>query len=265
MDWIAPLLTAIPGLIALALVKFLPDIISKAVGKGIEHAYDKKLEDFKGDIQASNSALKSSVDYLAASQAELRSKVLSSVENLWQAIKDWETEYSSAIGLFFIMTPQELDDCVSGRSRPDLRKIFENLGDGVQFFAGKTKTIEDKLSGSEVFYVTSRLWFLYETIRKVYARTGILIHYSLKGKKYQDWRDDKLMMSALAKALPPDRIDHAKSRPIGGLRDILDWLKAEFIKEGSNIVRGSAEFEKSVSEIHSALKDQVEDRYRREN
>ena len=115
MDWIAPLLAAIPGLIALALVKFLPDIISKAVGKGIEHAYDKKLEDFKGDIQASNAALKSSVDYLAASQSELRSKVLSSVENLWQAIEDLQTAYSKAgLGLLFFLTSEELDDCVRG-------------------------------------------------------------------------------------------------------------------------------------------------------
>ena len=264
MDWIEAF-SAILFLGVFGLLGFLPRLISKGVEKSIEHVYDKKLEGLKGDIQASNSALKSSVDYLAASQAELRSKVLSSVENLWQAIKDWETAYSSVIGLLFILTPMELDDCFSGRERPDIRKIFETLGDGIQFFSDTTKTIENKLSGSEVFYVSSRLWVLYNTIFRVHARIGVLIGFSLKEKKYRDWRDDKAMMSILAEALSSDIIEQAKSRPIGGLNDILSWLIAEFVKEGSNVVRGSAAFEKSFSEILSVLKNQVADRYRREN
>ena len=251
----------------LAFLGFLPRIISKGIEKSIEHAYDKKLEGLKGDIQASNSALKSSVDYLAASQAELRSKMLSSVENLWQAINDLQTAYSKVgLGLLSILTPEELDDCFGGRVRPDIRELFEAVGDnGFQFSLATTKTIEKKLSGSEVFYVSSRLWFLYETIRRVHGRSGVLIGVSLGEKKYQDWRCDEFMMSFLAEALSSDRIDQAKSRPIGGLNEILNWLMAEFIKEGSNVVRGSAEFEKSVSQIHSTLKDQVGDRYRREN
>ena len=154
---------------------------------------------------------------------------------------------------------------VSGRERPDIRKTFEALGDGIQFYSDTTKTVEKELSGSEVFYVSSRLWLLYNTILRVYARIGILIGFSLKEKKYRDWRGDKLMMAALAEVLPSDRIDHTKSRPVGGLHDILNWLIAEFVKEGSDVVRGSAEFEKSVSQIHSTLKGQVEDRYRGEN
>ena len=80
MDWIEPIFSIL-ALGVLAFLVLLPRIISKGVEKGIEHVYDKKLEGLKGDIQASNAALKSSVDYLAASQVELRSKVLSSVES----------------------------------------------------------------------------------------------------------------------------------------------------------------------------------------
>ena len=252
MDWTV-LFAAIPGLIALVLVRSLPGLISKAVVKSIEHGYDKKLEDFKGDIQANTSALKSSVDYLAASRAELRSKVLPAVENLWRAIKALQTAYSPSVGMLSILTPKELDECFSQGARLNIRKTFEALGDGIQFYSDTAEKVEKELTGSEVFYVSSRLWLLYNTILKVYARSGILIGFSLKEKKYRDWRNDKLMMNALAEVLPSESIDYAKSRELGGLRYILDSLIAEFVKEGSDVVRGSAEFEKSVSELHSAL------------
>ena len=260
MDWIEPIFSIL-ALGVLAFLGFLPRIISKGVEKGVEHVYDKKLEGLKGDIQASNAALKSSVDYLAASQVELRSKMLSSVESLWLAIKALQTAYSPSVGVLSILTSEELDDCVSGRERPDIRQTFEALGDGIQFYSDTTKAVEKELSGSEVFYVSSQLWLLYNTILRVHGRIGILIGFSLKGKKYRDWRGDKLMMAALAEVLSSDRIDHAKSRPVGGLTDIIDWLIAEFVKEGSNVVRGSAEFEESVSQIHSALKAEAENRY----
>ena len=261
MDWIELLFTIL-AFGVLVFLWLLPRIISKGVEKSIEHVYDRTLEGLKGDIQASNSALKSSVDYLAASQTELKAKVLSSVENLWQAIEELQTAYSPSVGLFSFLTSKELDDCISGKARPDIRKIFEDLGDGVQLYSDTKEKIGKKLSGSEVFYVSSRLWFLYNTIVRVHARIGVLIGFSLKDKKYRDWRDDTLVMAALAEALPADRIDQAKSRTVGGLNDIIDWLIAEFVKEGSNVVLGSAEFEKSVSQIHSALKAEVEVRYR---
>ena len=92
--------------------------------------------------------------------------------------------------------------------------------DGLQFFSDTEKTIRKNLSGSEVFYVSNRLWLLYETILRVHGRIGILIGFSLKDKKYRDWRYDEGMMSILAEALSSDRIDQAKSREIGGLHDM---------------------------------------------
>lgn len=123
MDWIE-WIYSILGFGILAFLGFLPRIISKGVEKSIEHVYDKKLEGLKGDIQASNAALKSSVDYLAASQSELRSKVLSSVENLWQAIEDLQTAYSKVgLGVLDLMASKDLDDCVSGRAIPHIRTL----------------------------------------------------------------------------------------------------------------------------------------------
>ena len=49
-------------------------------------------------------------------------------------------------------------------------------------------------------------------------------------------------MSILVEALSSDRIELAKSGPHDRLLNILNRLIAEFIKEGSNVVRGSAEF-----------------------
>ena len=66
------LLTLVLVLAWTMLVRKFPDILSKGIVKQIEHGYDKKLEELKGGIQAHNTAIKSSVEFLAASQSELR-------------------------------------------------------------------------------------------------------------------------------------------------------------------------------------------------
>ena len=244
-------------------VRSFPDILTKSVARHLEHRYNEKLEELRGDIQASNAMINTSVDYLTASQAELRSKVISSVEALWQAIESLQDAYSSTLGLLAILTANELDACVSGRERPDLRSVLEIHIDGPQFFVDTTTEIRSKLSGSEIFYVSSRLWILYETIFSVHGRIGYLIDRSLKEKRYHDWRRDKHMNSILRRALSEGQINGATQKTIGGANDIISWLKAEFVKEGGTLVRGPRELAQSVSEIHGILKNEIDDRYRR--
>ena len=99
----------------------------------------------RGDIQASNSALKSSVDYLAASQTELRSKVISSVENLWQAVWKSRRAYSKGLTVLCVFTPKELDDCFGKRAKPEVLKDFESWvkeSDGSKRYSDTTEMIK---------------------------------------------------------------------------------------------------------------------------
>lgn len=117
------------------LVKKLPDILSKSILKEINHSYDKKLEELKGKIQADNTAIKSSVDLLATSQSELRSKIISSVESLWLRIKLIEETYSGALGATALMLPHEFDETVRGE-RPEAYELIKNYQD-LKFFRRK--------------------------------------------------------------------------------------------------------------------------------
>ena len=263
MDWTTITVILLSFVIWTVCVRAFPKVLATSVLKYVEHDYNKKLEELRGDIQASNSAIVSSVNYLTESQAELRSKVISAVEALWLATEKMHEAYSPILGLIVMLTPEELDACVSGRESAGLRSVLEEHGDGVQIFAETTKNIGSQLSGSEIIYVSSRLWLLYETILRVYGRIGYLVGRSLRDGKYHDWKRDKPMMSILRQTLTNDQINSAKESTIGGTHDILSWLKAEFVKEASELVRGSRELAHSVSEIHGILKDEVDNRYQR--
>ena len=263
MDWITLPFVLLLFLIWTLAVRSFPKIFATSLLKHIEHNYNKKLEELRGDIQASNAAIESSVNYLAASQTELRSKVISSVEALWLAIEKIGEAYSSVLGLIAILTSDELDACVSGREKPDLRSILAKHGDGAQFFVDTTNNVRSHLSGSEIIYVSSRLWLLYETFLQVHGRIGNLIGFSLRDGKYHDWKRDKYMMSILGLALTDDQINGATQKTLGGANDMLSWLKAEFVKEAGELIRGPRELAHSVPEIHSILKNEVHDRYQR--
>ncbi len=263
MDWITIAVTLFMLIVWTVVVRAFPEVLATSILKYIEHDYNKKMEELRGDIQASNSAIVSSVNYLTESQSELRSKVISSVEALWVAMEKMHEAYSSILGFIIMLTPEELDACVSGREDSGLRSVLEEHGDGVQFFSETTKSIRSCLSGSEIIYVSSRLWLLYETTMRVYGRIGYLVGRSVRDGKYHDWRNDKPMMSILRQTLSENQINSARESRIGGTHDILSWLKAEFVKEASELVRGSRELAHSVSEIHGILKGEVDNRYQR--
>ena len=139
------------------LVRKFPNILSKGIVKRIEHGYDKKLEELKGEIQADNSAIKSSVEFLAASQSELRVKIISSVESLWQAIGCIQEEYSDALGATALLEPHEFYKVFRGEL-PQIHPLVKDYKD-LNFFEEKRGKIQDKVSGTEIIFVSSSFGF----------------------------------------------------------------------------------------------------------
>lgn len=239
------------------LVRKFPNILSKGIVKRIEHGYDKKLEELKGEIQADNSAIKSSVEFLAASQSELRVKIISSVESLWQAIGCIQEEYSDALGATALLEPHEFYKVFRGEL-PQIHPLVKDYKD-LNFFEEKRGKIQDKVSGTEIIFVSSRLWLLYDAIFRVHGRIGLLLYQSINDKKFRDWREDELMISILTKVLSGDKIKEAQAEGLKGINDIISWLTAEFVQESSNLVRGSREVAHSVPEIYAILRSRKED------
>ena len=216
-------------------VRKFPEILSSGIIKRIEHNYDVKIEKLKGEIQANVSTMQSSIDCL------------------WLSIQACQNVYSSAMFLHNILSPDEISELIDKNDNIKLQHILDEYRDST-FVIEKTKEIECKLTGIEVLYVSSRLWNLYRAVLLVHGRAAVLLNQSITRNMYQDWRQDRLMLSAISDIVSEENISDALERMFGGLNDILNWIIADFIKEASNLLRSPVELEESVSKIYSVLK-----------
>ena len=255
---------AVGGVIALALaimvLRKFPEVIVRALSKGIDHIYDRKLEEIRGRLRASESAVASSVTYLTQAQSELRLKTLSSVESMWQSIKASHEAYSHAFLSVAILTPEELQEAILGHGG-GIGTIQHKLMEyrDLEHVGAKFSVTNEAMSGPEILFVSSRLWEIFTCILRVHGRLGTLLFFSFKNGEYQHWQSDRAMRSILETVLDAEKIESASSRSLGGLNDLLHWLSAAFIEEASTLVRGGRELQHSMPEFYRILKEQHED------
>jgi hypothetical protein len=110
LAWLA--VFASPFFLVLAL-KIFPTLLGDIVIKELEHRHNVRLEQLKAELARSSalqietlkaemaatySTLKSSVDFLIASQAEVREKRVVAIENMWHVLLSLNREFSN---LFF--------------------------------------------------------------------------------------------------------------------------------------------------------------------
>ena len=249
-DWLSRILLPILALVGWTfMIRNFPNLISKGIVSFVDHRYDRKLEELKGEITTKNTAMQSTVSFLAASQPGFRSKVFSSVESLWIVIENIQKAHTAPTGLLALLRPDELHNLFGGK-QGNIALVLEEYKD-LETLASAMDKAREHISGSEILYVNNRLWTLYEAAFHFHNRVSGLIHKSLKDKNYYDWRHDELAMRILRHAFSDDRtkdIANQTSSP----KYVIDLLKAEFIKEARNVVRGKTELE-SVAEIHSTL------------
>ena len=211
----------------------------------------------QGQLAAKKDALTSSANLVAAAQAESRKRVIESVENLWRAISCSRRVYSGVHFLQAVWTAEEANEFFEGK--PTKTGLLESvLKDyrGFDFANEKTREIEACLRETEVLHVSPRLWTLYTAIVAVWGRTGFLVNQSFEQKRNVDWREDKALLSLVEGKLEADLIERAKLAQLNGLNVILARLEAEFLKEGSSLIRGSQEYALSVNQIYDALQNQ---------
>ena len=238
-------------------IRRFPEIFSKILVKHVEHAYDTKLEEIRGRIRASESAVNSAVTYLTQAQSELRSKTIASVESMWHSLDVSYRAHAGPFSAVSLLTTEEINDIIVARDVGDTgfgQALIEYHD--LTHLAPKFKLANEAMSGSEILFVSPRLWVIFTCILRVHGRLGSLFYFSFKEQGYRDWRTDNVMRSILETALDAEKIDQAASPQLGGLHDLLHWLNAEFIEESSSLVRGGRELEHAVPEFHKILREQ---------
>ena len=247
------------------LVRMFPAVLTATLTKGIEHRYATRLSRLKGDLDARYSTLKSSVDFLSASQSDLRTRAITSVESLWTAVLEIEREYSDLVFVNDILVPEEIRDFfTSGR----IKKYLADYCD-TEAVAKKVERLNQLTSERERLFSGERLWLRFSTLCRAHGRMAMLAQFSFEKGTYIDWRTDEFMNTILCAVLPADVLERAKRMRVGGFREVTGHLKAEFLKEAIRAMSGSQHVADSLSDVQSTLLSEQQrlttDRSRRES
>ena len=231
------------------LVRTFPAVLTATLTKRIEHQYATRLSQVKADWDARYSTLKSSVDFLSASQSDLRTRSIASVESLWTIVLEIERECRALVFLDGVLTPKQIQDSfVSGR-------IEKLLGDYRDFDKAvkKFERFDQLTSERERLFSGERLWLRYSTFCRAYGRMAMLVQSSFEKKTYVDWRTDELMTTILSAVLPADILKQTARMKVGGFREVAGRLKAEFLEEAMRVMSGSQHVADSLSDLQSTL------------
>jgi hypothetical protein len=122
LAWLAAF--ASPFILLLAL-KIFPKLLRDVIIKELEHRHNVRLEQIKADLgrqsavqvetlkaemTAAYSTLKASVEFLSASQAEVRGKRVDALEKFWGVLLSLNKEFSGLFFVEYILTPFEIDE-----------------------------------------------------------------------------------------------------------------------------------------------------------
>ena len=231
------------------LVRTFPAVLTATLTKGIEHQYATRLSRLKADWDARYSTLKSSVDFLSASQSDLRARSITSVESLWITVLEIERDCRALVTVDSILTRKEIQDFfVSGRI-----KTF--LGDYRDFevVAKKVARFNQLTSERERLFSGERLWLRFSTFCQAHGRMAMLAQFSFEKGTYVDWRTDDHMNKILSAILPPDVLKRTTMMKAGGFLETTGHLKAEFLKEAIRVMSGSQHVADSLSDLQSTL------------
>lgn len=165
-------------------------------------------------------------------------RLTAAVEALWKSAKVCQDVYSGAMTALNLLTAGELDDVFHGRQVGNgaMAYMLEEYRD-VTFMNSRMDKIEEPLAGTEELFVSERLWELYRRIIQVHGRMGLLFHWSFESGSYVDWREDETTLSMLSAFLDDRRLAAARARTIGGVNEVVGWLRQEFLSEARNLLR----------------------------
>lgn len=244
-----PAVFVVLQIVTVVVVRVVPTILTTTLTKEIEHRYSARLSELKADLDARYSTLKSSVDFLSASQSDLRTRAIASVESRWSTVLAVEREYSDLVFVDDIFQPNAIREAFEAGS------IEKLLGEYRDFavVAKKVERVNQLASEGERLSSGEPLWLRFSTFCRAHGRMAMLAQSSFQRGTYVDWRTDDLMKTTLCAVLPTDVLEHTKTMRTGGFREVTSRLKAEFLKEAIRVMSGSQHVADSLSDLQSTL------------
>lgn len=242
---------AVP-VMAVLVVRVFPRVLGDALIKNLEHDLNTKLERTKAELQAEYGSVKTSVDFLAAGQSELRSKTISAVENMWGSVLSIRSQLSQVVYFTSILTRDELDAAVRGALHAEIADDIRQWGAEDTLFSRLSVDEQSDIERFRIF-VGDRLWLIFYISRAFLYRLGFLLHRSVKEERYLCWSEDDGALTLLRSVVEQSRIDEAKQAGIQALSTMIGILEAEFLKEAAKVMSGSPALAERLSDVHATI------------
>jgi hypothetical protein len=270
LAWLA--VVALP-LILILVLKSFPKLLGDVIIKELEHRHNIRLEQIKSDLGRENavqietlkaemtaaySTLKSSVDFLSASQGEVREKRVDAIGKLWHVLLSLERAFSDVFHVEAILSPLEIDEFFRTGNVQKLPKIKTYLAHLEEYRQDDTVLKKWQSSDAETvdierLFVSARLWQIAFVLRALYARVGMLFNYSFKERRYNNWRDDEHLLQMLSSVLPTSSVAQAKAMEEDGLKTLVLTLHNDFLEEAEKIMSGVHSLSKSIADVQTTL------------
>jgi hypothetical protein len=152
------------------------------------------------------------------------------VEHLWTVVRNLSSEFSLAVFVDTILTPEELDAYFRERANAhvaDCVREYADMNACLRKFvsAGANEAAQERL------FVEHRLWSVFFVLQAIYGRVAFLLANSYKEHRLISWRTDGGCDQLLRAILPAHLVEDAKAREIGGLRTAIEYLEGRFLAE----------------------------------
>ena len=253
--WLMPLVSVGASFLVLLVltivVRKLPEVLSEALVKRIQHTYDIRLEKTKAELQESLATLNSSVDLLSSMQSELRKKEIESAEILWKAVIAAKNEFYDLVYIHSIMYPEEITSSLREGDGGPLASV-QGYRDN-QFMVDKLARISVLPVEETRMFAGEHLWHRLFVFRAFLGRLGILMQESFAANTYVDWREDEFILSQLSTILEESAMESAKKDLLGGTETIVSSLESEFLQESYRVLSGSQAVSDSLPDFHATL------------
>ena len=211
--------------------------------KGVEHAFDRKLEAFKSELSART--LRELAAHTAGASAQMigAQKRIEAVEILWHSVLAIRNRAQMPFGSLAFLTEEEY-----------LAKASEFLDPLTDSVVASTDFIKDcEKSGTDALrpFLSPVLWRYYSVHRTFYARLIFLDARFLSGNRDAFWTRDKGVLQILKQAMQEEKFQHVLTAPFQDPTRILSILENEILEEIWKLVNGEAIGKESLEHVEA--------------
>jgi len=267
LGWWIAVATAIAAPIAtLSALRVFPGLFSKVIVEGIEQRNRRSLTKYKDELDRSSAlalerakasleadvgTLRSSMDFLSASQSGLRAHSVEAIQALWRDILALK---SALAGLWTFeqgLTSDEKQEVVSGKDSRGRGFIIPYLSEPT--YLTHIKPLMSSEAELHRPFCGERLWLIFVVFRNVHLRSAFLTQQAVAKGRHNRLLDDNGIKQLLRTVLSEELIAEARKQPFNDLSSLFAQLEGLFLQEAVRVMSGSKAVAESLADMQATL------------